>query len=80
LQLDKQTNPCDYTSTARMSKRNGVTGDLSAQVSYTQQNQCAVALPPHCVYVFQLPMGKVLHVDAVYPPVAIARHTDDHEF
>ena len=58
----------------------GVTRDLNAQVSHTQQNQCAVALPLRWVYVFQLPMGKVLHVDAVYPPVAIARHTDDHEF
>ena len=25
-------------------------------------------------------MGKVWHVDAIYPPLAIARHTDDHEF
>ena len=25
-------------------------------------------------------MGKVPHIDAVYPPVGIARHTDDHEF
>ena len=46
----------------------------------TQQNHCAVALPVRCAYVFELPMGKILHVDAVYPPVAIARHTDDHEF
>ena len=30
--------------------------------------------------VFQLSMGNVQHVDAVYPSVAIARHTDDHEF
>jgi len=45
-----------------------------------QQNHCAVALPSRCAYVFELPMGKILHVDAVYPPVAIARHTDDHEF
>ena len=46
----------------------------------TQQNHCAVALPVRCAYVFELPLGKILHVDAVYPPVAIARHTDDHEF
>ena len=25
-------------------------------------------------------MGTGLHVDAIYPPLAIARHTDDHEF
>jgi hypothetical protein len=46
----------------------------------TQQNHCAVALPAGGANVFELPMGKILHVDAVYPPVAIARHTDDHEF
>ena len=28
----------------------------------------------------QLPMGQGWHVDAVYPPVAIARHTGDDEF
>jgi hypothetical protein len=53
---------------------------VSAQVSGTQQNQCTVRLHPALPMFCQLLLGNVLYVDAVYPPAAIAGHTNDHEF
>jgi hypothetical protein len=36
--------------------------------------------PPCYVDVVLLPLGRLLHLDAVYPPGVIARDPDDHEF